>query len=166
MAEKLTRRRPMVNVSTIEKCPNIGFLGIFLNSTGGRRADLLVHIGMTTQGFSRWFTVDDIKWSLVVNIYDYFGFDVKMVFKYKDANAPSRNKAASVMNLLDPDMKLAPLYVELKLNSLNFDTIGKKIGLTPQAVNHWFIEDDTSVSNIRKVAEAFGATVDFEPLMR
>lgn len=166
MAEKLTRRRPMVNVSTISKCPNIGFLGQFLNMTGGRRADLLEHLGMTTQGFCRWFSVDDIKWSIVVSIFDYFGFGVKMVFKYKNGNPPSRAMAASMMNVLDPDMRLTPLFVEMKLNNMNFEMVGKKIGMTPQAVNHWFIEDDTSVSNIRKFAEAFGATIEFEPFER
>lgn len=152
----------MVNATTITKCPNIGFLGLFLNATGGRRADLLEHLGMTTQGFCRWFAVDDIKWSLVVSIYEYFGFGVKMVFKYQDGNPPSRAMAASILNMLDNSMRMTPLYLEMKLNNMNFDSVGKKMGMTPQAVNHWFIEDDTSVSNIRKFAEAFGATIEFE----
>ena len=90
MDEKQKRQRPMVNAATVEKCKNLKFLGYFLNATGAKREDLTAHMGITTAAFGRWFSVDDIRYSNLVRIYDYFGYDVKMVFTYADDKAPSR----------------------------------------------------------------------------
>ena len=90
MDEKLKRQRPMVNAATIEKCKILKFLGNFLNATGAKREDLTANMGITSAAFGRWFSVDDIRYSNLVKIYDYFGYDVKMMFNYADDKAPSR----------------------------------------------------------------------------
>lgn len=163
MDAKFKRQRQMVNAATIQRCRNLGFLGTFLNMTGGRREDLLEQLGISGQAFCRWFKVDDIRWSTVVKIYDLMGYSARMVFSYPKGKAPSRSAATAVLNMLDPSSKLAPLFVEMKLNNQTFDTIGKAIGRTSQAVNHWFLEDEIAVSMIYKMAEAMGASVEFVP---
>ena len=131
MDEKQKRQRPMVNAATVEKCKNLKFLGYFLNATGAKREDLTAHMGITTAAFGRWFSVDDIRYSNLVRIYDYFGYDVKMVFTYADDKAPSRATAYAILNMLDPSKKLNPLFVEMKLNNYNFETIGAKLSHRP-----------------------------------
>ena len=153
----------MVNAATIEKCKNLRFLGIFLNATGARREDLIAHLGISSQAFCRWFNVDDIRYSTVVKIFEYFGCNVKMVFTYSNGKAPSRAMAPAIINMLDPSRKLNQLFVEMKLNNENFETMGAKLQRTPQAVNHWFLEDEIAVSMIYKFAEAMGAIIDFLP---
>ena len=113
MDEKQKRQRPMVNAATVEKCKNLKFLGYFLNATGAKREDLTAYMGITTAAFGRWFSVDDIRYSNLVRIYDYFGYDVKMVFTYADDKAPSRATAYAILNMLDPSKKLNPLFVEM-----------------------------------------------------
>ena len=166
MDEKQKRQRPMVNAATVEKCKNLKFLGYFLNATGAKREDLTAHIGITTAAFGRWFSVDDIRYSNLVRIYDYFGYDVKMVFTYADDKAPSRATAYAILNMLDPSKKLNPLFVEMKLNNYNFETIGAKLSRTAQAVNHWFLEDEIAVSMLFKFANAMGATLELVPEVR
>ena len=73
MDEKLKRQRPMVNAATIEKCKTLKFLGNFLNATGAKREDLTANMGITSAAFGRWFSVDDIRYSNLVKIYDYIG---------------------------------------------------------------------------------------------
>ena len=163
MDAKVKRQRQMVNAATIARCKNLAFLGTFLNMTGGRRDELLEKLGITSQAFCRWFKVDDIRWSTVVKIYDLMGYSVRMVFSYPEGKAPSRTAAMAVLNMLDPTSRLAPLFVEMKLNNQTFDSIGAAIGRTPQAVNHWFLEDEIAVSMIYKVAGAMGAKVEFVP---
>lgn len=164
MDEKQKRQRPMVNAATIEKCKNLRFLGIFLNATGARREDLIAHLGISSQAFCRWFNVDDIRYSTVVKIFEYFGCNVKMVFIYSNGKAPSRAMAPAIINMLDPSRKLNQLFVEMKLNNENFETMGAKLQRTPQAVNHWFLEDEIAVSMIYKFAEAMGANVELVPI--
>ena len=123
-------------------------------------------MGITTAAFGRWFSVDDIRYSNLVRIYDYFGYDVKMVFTYADDKAPSRATAYAILNMLDPSMKLNPLFVEMKLNNFNFETIGAKLSRTAQAVNHWFLEDEIAVSMLFKFANAMGATLELVPEVR
>lgn len=163
MDEKQKRQRPMVNAATVEKCKNLKFLGYFLNATGAKREDLTAHMGITAAAFGRWFSVDDIRYSSLVRIYDYFGYDVKMVFTYADDKAPSRATAYAILNMLDPSKKLNPLFVEMKLNNFNFETIGAKLSRTAQAVNHWFLEDEIAVSMLFKFANALGATLELVP---
>lgn len=89
-----------------------------------------------------------------------------MVFTYADDKAPSRATAYAILNMLDPAKKLNPLFVEMKLNNFNFETIGAKLSRTAQAVNHWFLEDEISVSMLFKFANAMGATLELVPEVR
>jgi hypothetical protein len=166
MAEMVTRRRPTVNAATIARCPHLAFLGSFLNSRDAKRAELLEHLGMTTQGFSRWFSVDDIRWSLVVKIYNYLGYDVRMRFTYPEGSGPSESLASSVRFSETPAKKLGDMYAEMKLNNVKYEEMGRRIQRTPQCVGHWFVEDDTMISNIYSMAEALGASVGFVPVER
>lgn len=161
MDEKTTRQRPMVNAATISRCSNIAFLGMFLNAAGGKRKDLIEDLGVTTQAFCRWFKVDDIRYSTLCRIYEHYGCTLQMKFTYPDGKGPSRAMAATILNMLDASRRLNPLFVEMKLNNQNFDSVGKVIGRTSQAVNHWFLEDEIAVSMIYKFAQALGATVEF-----
>ena len=156
----------MVNGTTITRCPRIGFLGLFLNSTGGRKSDLLEYLGLTSQGFCRWFKVDDIRYSLVTRIFGYYGFDVRMEFDYGKNPAPSRATASAIVNMLDPTHRLNPLFVEMKLCNYNYETLGAQLGRTPQGINRWFLEDDTSVKNIIDAARVLGAEVRFVPVKK
>lgn len=89
-----------------------------------------------------------------------------MVFTYADDKAPSRAMAYAILNMLDPTKKLNPLFVEMKLNNYNFETISAKLSRTAQAVNHWFLEDEIAVSMLFKFAEAMGATLELVPEVR
>lgn len=135
-----------------------------MNSREVKRTDLLEHLGMTTQGFCRWFSVDDIRWSLVVKIYDYLGYDVRMRFSYPEGTGPSEELASSVRFAETPAKKLGDMYAELKLNNVKFEEMGRRLQRTSQGVNHWFVEDDTMISNIYSMAEALGASVAFVPV--
>lgn len=86
-----------------------------------------------------------------------------MVFTYADDKAPSRATAYAILNMLDPSKKLNPLFVEMKLNNYNFETIGAKLSRTAQTVNHWFLEDEIAVSMLFKFANAMGATLELVP---
>jgi len=86
-----------------------------------------------------------------------------MVFTYADDKAPSRATAYAILNMLDPSKKLNPLFVEMKLNNFNFETIGAKLSRTTQAVNHWFLEDEIAVSMLFKFANAMDATLELVP---
>ena len=86
-----------------------------------------------------------------------------MVFTYADDKAPSRATAYAILNMLDPSKKLNPLFVEMKLNNYNFETIGAKLSRTAQAVNHWFREDEIAVSMLFKFANAMDATLELVP---
>ena len=89
-----------------------------------------------------------------------------MVFTYADDKAPSRATSYAILNMLDPSKKLNPLFVEMKLNNFNFETIGAKLSRTAQAVNHWFLEDEIAVSMLFKFANAMGATLELVPEVR
>ena len=89
-----------------------------------------------------------------------------MVFTYADDKAPSRATAYAILNMLDPSKKLNLLFVEMKLNNFNFETIGAKLSRTAQAVNHWFLEDEIAVSMLFKFAAAMGATLELVPEVR
>ena len=86
-----------------------------------------------------------------------------MVFTYADDKAPSRATAYAILNMLDPSKKLNPLFVEMKLNNFNFETIGAKLSRITQAVNHWFLEDEIAISMLFKFANAMGATLELVP---
>lgn len=58
---------------------------------------------------------------------------------------------------------LNPLFVEMKLNNYNFETIGAKLSRTAQAVSHWFLEDEIAVSMLFKFANAMEATLELVP---
>ena len=79
-----------------------------------------------------------------------------MVFTYADDKAPSRATAYAILNMLDPAKKLNPLFVEMKLNNFNFETIGAKLSRTAQAVNHWFLEDGDCSLNAIQVRKCNG----------
>lgn len=159
--EKKKRNRQMVNRITLTRVQNLQFLGIFLNATGRKREDLLRYLDISSQAFCRWFAVDDIKWSTVVQIFKWCGCSVRMSFSYENGKEPSRHSVCSIIDMIDINARLAPLFVEMKLNQYNYDTIGKTIGKTAQAVNHWFLVDDIAVSMIYRMSEAMGATVEF-----
>lgn len=89
-----------------------------------------------------------------------------MVFTYADDKAPSRATAYAILNMLGPSKKLNPLFVEMKLNNFNFETIGAKLSRTAQAVNHWFLEDEIAVSMLFKFANAMDATLELVPEVR
>ena len=89
-----------------------------------------------------------------------------MVLSYADDKAPSRATAYAILNMLDPSKKLNPLFVEMKLNNFDFETIGAKFGRTAQAINHCFLKDDIAVSMLFKYANAMGATLELVPEMR
>lgn len=86
-----------------------------------------------------------------------------MVFTYADDKAPSRATAYAILNMLDPAKKFNLLFVEMKLNNYNFETIGAKLSRTAQAVNHWFLEDEIAISMLFKFANAMGATLELVP---
>lgn len=114
--EKKKRNRQMVNRITLTRVQNLQFLGVFLNASGKKREDLLRSFDISSQAFSRRFAVDDMKWSTVVQIFKWCGCTIRMSFSYENGKRPSRHSSCTILDMIDINAKLAPLFVELKLN--------------------------------------------------
>ncbi len=144
---------------------NLKFLSEFMRQLGLTMEDLAEAGGVRTNSARNWFLVDNMNLAKVMKVAEHFGYE--LIISY-DTPEPQIGRTRLVIDeppappSLDVDLtrRLAFIRVAMYKTGVTNDLLAKKLGYIRGAVQKFFQTDDTSISNIYKIAEAFDWTVN------
>jgi transcriptional regulator with XRE-family HTH domain len=143
---------------------NLKFLSEFMRQLGLSMEDVAVAAGVRTNSARNWFLVDNMSLSKVIKITEHFGYE--FVISY-DTPAPKIDRTKLVIEEpaetfpdIDMTKRLAFIRVAMYKTGVTNTLLAEKIGCIRGAVQKFFQTDDTSLSNIYRIAEAFDWTVN------
>lgn len=149
---------------------NLRFLFDFMRKLNLSTQDIADAVGLNRPAIVRWFYVDDTQVGRIHQIADYYDLEVTFAFEVpKDEENPVDLKIELPAGFAGADIeenkKLTFIRKAMDESNMTIPNLAEKIGLTANPLRAWFNNDDTSISNVVKIARSTGwrLKVDFHP---
>lgn len=149
---------------------NLRFLFDFMRRLNLSTQDIAEAVGLNRPAIVRWFYVDDTQVGRIHQIADHYGLEVTFAFEVpRDEENPVDLKIELPAGFDGADegenKKLTFIRKAMDEAGMSIPNLAEKIGLTANPLRAWFVNDDTSISNVVSIAKNTGwrLIVEFHP---
>ena len=133
------------------------FLTDFMEETGLTTASVAELVGISRQAVYYWFKKDDVKISMIYNLFEAYGYKIEFdLIKERAADGEPARVEMAVERKQTTGKRLEFLASALKRYNIYREDISPKMGIGNTTIYYWLSHDDVFISYIYQLAEVAG----------
>ena len=136
---------------------HLKFLTDFMEETGLTTASVAELVGISRQAVYYWFKKDDVKISMIYNLFEAYGYKIEFdLIKERAADGEPARVEMAVERKQTTGKRLEFLASALKRYNIYREDISPKMGIGNTTIYYWLSHDDVFISYIYQLAEVAG----------
>ena len=136
---------------------HLKFLTDFMEETGLTTAAIAEMVGISRQAVYYWFKKDDVKISMIYNLFEAYGYKIEFdLIKERAADGEPARVEMAVERKQTTGKRLEFLASALKRYNIYREDISPKMGIGNTTIYYWLSHDDVFISYIYQLAEVAG----------
>ena len=136
---------------------HLKFLTDFMEETGLTTASVAELLGISRQAVYYWFKKDDVKISMIYNLFEAYGYKIEFdLIKERAADGEPARVEMAVERKQTTGKRLEFLASALKRYNIYREDISPKMGIGNTTIYYWLSHDDVFISYIYQLAEVAG----------
>ena len=136
---------------------HLKFLTDFMEETGLTTASIAELVGISRQAVYYWFKKDDVKISMIYNLFEAYGYKIEFdLIKERAADGEPARVEMAVERKQTTGKRLEFLASALKRYNIYREDISPKMGIGNTTIYYWLSHDDVFISYIYQLAEVAG----------
>ena len=142
---------------------HLKFLTDFMEETGLTTASVAELVGISRQAVYYWFKKDDVKISMIYNLFEAYGYKIEFdLIKERAADGEPARVEMAVERKQTTGKRLEFLASALKRYNIYREDISPKMGIGNTTIYYWLSHDDVFISYIYQLAEVAGLKVSIK----
>ena len=128
-----------------------------MEETGLTTASVAELVGISRQAVYYWFKKDDVKISMIYNLFEAYGYKIEFdLIKERAADGEPARVEMAVERKQTTGKRLEFLASALKRYNIYREDISPKMGIGNTTIYYWLSHDDVFISYIYQLAEVAG----------